>query len=168
MIAVINGPNLNLLGKREPDVYGYESLEDINSWLMKRFESVRIFNAPDFSEPGKADSRADCEPVFSDGVWLKFFQSNSEGELVTAIQTFGFNPEVSGIVINPGAYAHYSIAMRDAIAAVPVPVIEVHLSNIHSREEFRRRSVTAPVCKGIISGLGKMGYALAIQSLLEK
>ncbi len=169
MIAVINGPNLNLLGKREPDVYGHESLEDINAWLLKRFESVRIFNQnfnPDFSQQAKNSGKDAAEPVFSDGVWLKFFQSNSEGELVTAIQSFGFNPDVSGIVINPGAYAHYSIALRDAIAAVPVPVIEVHLSNIHSREEFRHRSVTAPVCKGIISGLGKMGYALAIQALL--
>lgn len=156
MIAVVNGPNLNLLGRREPEIYGRETLEDINAWLIKRFESVRYARA---GEGGKCG--------FADGIWLKFYQSNSEGELVGIIQELGFNPEVSGIVLNPGAYAHYSIAIRDAIAAIEAPVIEVHLSNIHSREEFRSHSVTAPVCRGIISGLGKLGYALAIESLLE-
>ncbi|MBD5418746.1 MAG: type II 3-dehydroquinate dehydratase [Bacteroides sp.] len=149
MITIINGPNLNLLGKREPDIYGSETLEDINSWLMKRFEGVR----------GYGDSAFD-------GVWLDFFQSNCEGEIIDKIHEAGFNPQTGGIVINPGAYAHYSIAIRDAIAAVPVPVIEVHLSNIHAREDFRHKSVTAPACRGIISGLGKEGYALAIESLL--
>lgn len=165
MIVVINGPNLNLLGKREPEIYGQDSLDDINQWLIKRFESAVTGNSSSFSSiTGQSSGR---RPEFSDGVWLKFYQSNCEGELVSAIQDFGFNPEVTGIVINPGAYAHYSIALRDAIAAVPVPVVEVHLSNIHSREDFRHRSVTAPVCKGIISGFGKLGYALAIESLLE-
>ncbi len=157
MIAVVNGPNLNLLGRREPEIYGSETLEDINTWLIKRFETTRYFQT--------GGTGADRQ--FADGVWLKFYQSNSEGELVTIIQELGFNPDVSGIVINPGAYAHYSIAIRDAIASIPVPVIEVHLSNIHAREEFRHKSVTAPVCRGIISGLGKAGYALAIESLLE-
>lgn len=164
MIIVINGPNLNLLGKREPEIYGRESLEDINAWLVKRFDShmnYRIAASQSLDSQG-----AECQ--FSDGVWLKFFQSNCEGELVSAIQEFGFNPDVSGIVLNPGAYAHYSIALRDAIAAIPVPVVEVHLSNIHSREEFRHRSVTAPACKGIISGLGKFGYAFAIESLISE
>lgn len=165
MIVVINGPNLNLLGKCEPEIYGQDSLDDINQWLIKRFESAVTGNSSSFSSiTGQSSGR---RPEFSDGVWLKFYQSNCEGELVSAIQDFGFNPEVTGIVINPGAYAHYSIALRDAIAAVPVPVVEVHLSNIHSREDFRHRSVTAPVCKGIISGFGKLGYALAIESLLE-
>lgn len=149
MITIINGPNLNLLGHREPEIYGTETLEDINLWLTKRFENVRRFGDSAF-----------------DGVWLEFFQSNCEGEIIDKIHQAGFNPAMHGIVINPGAYAHYSIAIRDAIAAVEVPVIEVHLSNIHSREEFRHRSVTAPACKGIISGLGKEGYALAIESLL--
>lgn len=162
MIIVINGPNLNLLGKREPEIYGHESLEDINAWLVKRFESVRF----SLNDPNPATFNPSKQ--FADGVWLKFFQSNCEGEIVSAIQEYGFNPEVSGIVINPGAYAHYSIAIRDAIAAVPVDVVEVHLSNIHAREEFRSHSVTAPACRGIISGLGKHGYALAIESLLTK
>lgn len=163
MIVVINGPNLNLLGKREPEIYGRESLEDINLWLTKRFETSQF--RPETR--GGAVSK-DAEPVFSDGVWLKFYQSNLEGDIVSALQEYGFNPEVSGIVINPGAYAHYSVAIRDAIAALPVPVVEVHLSNIHAREDFRSHSVTAPVCKGIISGLGKYGYALAIESLLAE
>lgn len=149
MITIINGPNLNLLGRREPEIYGRESLDDINAWLTKRFEGIRGFGDAAF-----------------DGLWLEFFQSNCEGEIVGKIHEAGFNPGMTGIVINPGAYAHYSVAIRDAIAAVPVPVIEVHLSNIHAREEFRHRSVTAPACRGIISGLGKEGYALAIESLL--
>ncbi|MDE5843709.1 MAG: 3-dehydroquinate dehydratase [Muribaculaceae bacterium] len=186
MIVVVNGPNLNLLGRREPEIYGSETLEDINAWLMKRFEGIYGFtgsHVADFGFDGSGNgysafkaahgggvghsgSGVTDAPEYADGVLLEFFQSNSEGELVTAIQNYGFNPQVTGIVINPGAYAHYSIALRDAIAAIPVPVVEVHLSNIHSREEFRHRSVTAPVCRGIISGLGRMGYALAIESLL--
>lgn len=162
MIVVINGPNLNLLGRREPEIYGSDTLEDINAWLLKRFES-RVF-----ASGGTETCRGARSHEFADGVWLEFFQSNDEGALVTAIQDYGFNPQVSGIVINPGAFAHYSIALRDAIAAVPVPVVEVHLSNIHSREEFRHTSVTAPVCRGIISGFGRQGYALAIESLLER
>lgn len=161
MIAIVNGPNLNLLGKRQPEIYGHESLADINAWLIKRFENARIF-----SECSASDLTGKCSE-FSDGVWLTFFQSNSEGELVSKIQELGFSDDVSGIVLNPGAYAHYSIALRDAIDAVPVPVIEVHLSNIHAREEFRNKSVTAPACKGIISGLGKLGYALAVEALIK-
>lgn len=167
MIVVINGPNLNLLGRREPEIYGSDSLEDINAWLIKRFEGVNPYLRNRDLNFSANSNAAPGQEVFADGVWLEFYQSNCEGELVTAIQNYGFNPQVSGIVINPGAYAHYSIALRDAIAAVPVPVVEVHLSNIHSREEFRHRSVTAPVCRGIISGFGRLGYALAIESLLE-
>lgn len=141
MIGIINGPNLNLLGRREPEVYGHESLEDINNWLLDYVAGL--------GESG-----------------MIFVQSNSEGEIVTALQEMGFDQAVSGIVINPGAYAHYSIAIRDAIAALPVPVVEVHLTNIHAREDFRRQSVTAGACAGMICGLGKMGYALAVEALL--
>lgn len=143
MIGIINGPNLNLLGKREPEIYGRESLDDINNWLLDHVAGL--------GENG-----------------MIFVQSNSEGEIVTALQEMGFDQAVTGIVINPGAYAHYSIAIRDAISSLPVPVIEVHLSNIHAREEFRHRSVTAGACLGMICGLGKMGYALAVQTLLSR
>lgn len=138
MIYIVNGPNLNLLGKREPDIYGHESLKDINGWL------------------------ADTAP---EGTRLDFFQSNCEGELIDFLQKAGYKEDTEGIVFNPGAYAHYSIALRDAIAAIPAPVIEVHLSNIHAREEFRHRSVTAGVAKAVITGLGKQGYRLAILAL---
>lgn len=151
MIAIINGPNLNLLGKRQPDIYGLESLDDIQNWLINSFEK----------SPHAAHDQ------FAAGLLLHFFQSNCEGELVSEIQRLGFDPNIKGIVFNPGAYAHYSIALRDAIAAIPVPVIEVHLSNIHAREDFRHKSVTAEVSKAVISGLGKQGYALAIQYLLS-
>ena len=143
MIGIINGPNLNLLGKRVPTIYGTESLDDINNWILDR-----------------------VAPLGADG--LIFVQSNSEGELVTAIQEMGYDQAVKGIVLNPGAYAHYSLAIRDAIASVPVPVIEVHLSNIHAREEFRHRSVTAGACRGMICGLGKMSYVLAVEALLTR
>ena len=143
MIGIINGPNLNLLGKREPTIYGTESLDDINNWILDR-----------------------VAPLGADG--LIFVQSNSEGELVTAIQEMGYDQAVKGIVLNRGAYAHYSLAIRDAIASVPVPVIEVHLSNIHAREEFRHRSVTAGACRGMICGLGKMSYVLAVEALLTR
>lgn len=143
MIGIINGPNLNLLGRREPEIYGRETLEDLNSWILDR-----------------------VSPLGADG--LIFVQSNSEGELVTAIQEMGYDQAVTGIVINPGAYAHYSIAIRDAIASIPVPVIEVHLTNIHAREEYRRKSVTSEACRGMICGLGKMGYVLAVEALLTR
>lgn len=138
MIYIVNGPNLNLLGKREPDIYGSESLEQINRWL---------------AETAPEGTRLDC------------FQSNCEGELIDFIQKAGYREDTEGIVFNPGAYAHYSIALRDAIAAIPTPVIEVHLSNIHAREEFRHRSVTAGAAKAVITGLGKHGYRLAILAL---
>lgn len=138
MIGVINGPNLNLLGRREPEIYGSQTLEQINDRLAREF-------------PGEE---------------LCFFQSNCEGELVSKIQEWGYCADMAGIVLNPGAYAHYSIALRDAIAAVPAPVIEVHLSNIHAREPFRHQSVTAPACRAIISGLGPEGYRAAIAALL--
>lgn len=138
MVVIINGPNLNLLGRRQPDIYGRR---DFESYL----DSLRQATAP---------------------VEIEYFQSNSEGELVDAVQRYGFDPTVEGIVINPGAYAHYSIALHDALAAVPAPAVEVHITNIAAREDFRRTSVTAPVCRGVISGLGLDGYRLAVQHLL--
>lgn len=138
-IAIVNGPNLNLLGKRNPDIYGAETL---------------------------ADTLADIRAAFPD-VEIVDFQSNSEGKLVTAVQTFGFDPEMLGVVINPGAYAHYSLALADAIEAVPVPVIEVHISNIHAREEFRNVSVTARTAKAVIAGCGRLGYRLAVKTLIN-
>jgi len=137
-ILVINGPNLNMLGRREPAIYGSQTLADINNELIAKFPSV----------------------TFS------FFQSNHEGAIVDALQaTVG--KEFDGVILNGGAFTHYSYAIRDAIAFLMIPVIEVHISNIHLREEFRRHSVTAPVCVAQLSGFGSEGYALAVQMLIE-
>ena len=141
-MLVLNGPNLNLLGTREPDVYGRMTLADIVSDLA--------------TEALSADPALRIEHV----------QSNHEGHLVDAIQTLG--PRSAGIIINPGALTHYSIALRDALAAVGVATIEVHLSNIHAREEFRHHSVIAPVVLGQIAGLGPDGYRLALQHLIAR
>lgn len=138
-VLVINGPNLNLLGLREPEVYGHETLADIVS-------DLRSF-------------AADCEVELSD------FQSNSEGELVTAIH--GARETVDGIILNPGAYTHYSIAIRDAISGVALPVVETHLSNVHAREPFRKESVVSPVCVGVVAGFGRNSYFVALDALLR-
>lgn len=135
-IAIINGPNLNLLGKREPEVYGTESFD-------KYLETLR-------------DKYADIE--------LAYFQSNVEGELINEIQRAGFG--FDGIILNPGGYTHTSVAIGDAIAAITTPVIEVHISNIFAREEFRKLSHVSGKAKGVISGLGLKGYELALQSFL--
>jgi len=138
-VLVIHGPNLNLLGTREPDVYGRTTLDDIDAMLEK-----------------------EAAPL---GVSVRTFQSNSEGELVTAIQ------EAAGwanaIIINPGAYTHTSVALRDAVTAVGIPVIEVHLSNIYAREEFRHHSYIAPVAAGQISGFGAESYRLALHAAVR-
>jgi 3-dehydroquinate dehydratase-2 len=130
-IAIINGPNLNLLGKREPELYGNESFEDYLTQLKQAFPTVQF----------------------------TYFQSNVEGELVNAIQQFGFNQD--GIILNPAAYTHTSVAIGDAIASIQTPVIEVHISNVHAREEFRRISHVSAKVVGSIIGLGLNGYRLA-------
>ena len=139
-IAILNGPNLNLLGKREPDIYGNETLDDIRRWVEDELNKY--------------------DPDIGIAEWLQF---NSEGDMIDAIHRYGY--ELHGIVINPGAWTHYSYAIRDAISSVPAPVIEVHLSNPDAREEFRHHSVIAAVCAGRITGLGKMGYLLACMAL---
>lgn len=136
-ILILNGPNLNLLGKREPEVYGHEGLEELATQLKNQFPQIT----------------------------LEFYQSNVEGELVTKIQEVGF--EFDGIVFNPGAYTHTSIALRDAIAAITAPVIEVHISNTTQRESFRHTSYISPVAKGVIMGFGLKSYELGIQSLIQ-
>lgn len=138
-ILLLHGPNLNLLGWREPGIYGTVGFDEINA-RMKRVAE----------EHG-------CE--------LRVFQSNSEGALVDAIHDA--RNWADGIVINPGAYSHYSIALRDALAAVKLPTIEVHLSNIHAREEFRHRLVLTPVCVGMICGLGWRSYLYGLLALIE-
>ena len=136
-LLIINGPNLNLLGKREKSVYGSESFDAYYEVLKTSFTAVN----------------------------LKYFQSNIEGEIIDKIHEFGYSSD--GIIINAGAYTHTSVAIRDAIAAVSVPVIEVHISNTLSREDFRHKSIIGPVCQGCIMGFGLDSYKLAIQSFLK-
>ncbi len=133
-VLVVHGPNLNLLGRREPDTYGQQTLEEINQMIA--------------TEAAQAD------------IEVKFVQSNIEGEMVDAIQQAA--QWADAIIINPAAYTHTSVALRDVLAAVDIPAIEVHLSNIYAREEFRHRSLTAAACQGQISGFGAWGYVLAL------
>ena len=136
-LIIINGPNLNLLGIREKEIYGETSFEEYLSTLKSKFKDVE----------------------------LEFFQSNHEGELIEKIQEVGFSYE--GIIINAGGFTHTSVALRDAIASVSSPAIEVHISNILNREDFRKKSFLSDVCKGIISGLGLKGYEFAIDYFLS-
>lgn len=138
-ILVVNGPNLNLLGTREPEVYGTLTLEKINEELLKYAKEL--------------------------GVEIEFFQSNVEGEIVNAIQAARQN--CAGIVINPAAYTHTSVAIRDAISAVALPAVEIHISNVYAREEFRKDSLIAPVCIGQIAGFGLDSYKLAMLALVK-
>jgi 3-dehydroquinate dehydratase-2 len=138
-ILLMHGPNLNLLGWREPGIYGTVGFDEINA-RMKRVAA-------------------------ENGAELRVFQSNSEGALVDAIHDA--RNWADGIVINPGAYAHYSIAIRDALSAVKLPTIEVHLSNVHAREEFRHKLVLSPVCVAVICGLGWRSYLVGVQSLIS-
>lgn len=137
-ILVLNGPNLNLLGTREPEVYGTDTLDDIVADLRKQAEAA--------------------------GTELRDVQSNSEGELVDALHDA--RDWASGVLFNPGAYTHTSIALRDAISSVELPVIELHLSNVHAREEFRHHSYLSAVCIGVISGFGRDSYRLALDAML--
>ncbi len=137
-VLVIHGPNLNLLGRRREELYGDKTLDEINSLLRKQAESL--------------------------GIEVAIFQSNSEGVLIDFIQAE--SPKAEGIIINPGALTHYGLSLRDALADTNLPLIEVHLSNIYAREEWRHKSVVAPIAKGQISGLGWRGYVIALQALV--
>ncbi len=137
-ILVMNGPNLNMLGEREPSVYGNMTLAEIEGRLAHAGQEL--------------------------GVELRFFQSNSEGALIDALQDA--RRWAAGVIFNPGAFTHYSYALRDVIASIPTPVIEVHISNIYAREEFRHKSVLSPVCKGKITGFGWRSYLLALHALV--
>jgi len=136
-IIIINGPNLNLLGKREPEVYGTETFENYFDRLLFMYSVLD----------------------------LEYFQSNVEGEIINKLHEVGFTYD--GIILNAGGYSHTSVAIADAVASIKVPVIEVHISNIYAREEFRHVSLTAKNCKGVISGFGLDSYLLAIESFLK-
>lgn len=138
-IAIINGPNLNRLGKRNPEIYGAETFEETFKKMQTNFTDIE----------------------------LVYFQSNSEGAIIDAIQQFSDSPDIKGIVINPGAYAHYSYAIADAVEDTPLPVVEVHISDIHAREDFRRHSVTSRGAIAMISGKGREGYSLAVLAVLD-
>lgn len=136
-VLVIHGPNLNLLGEREPGYYGSDSFKSINEEIMQKAQSLGF----------------ECE----------VYQSNSEGALIDRLHAARL--DCAGVVMNAGAYTHYSYAIRDAIAAIKIPVVEVHMSNIHARDEFRHTSVIAPVCAGQIAGFGKHSYLLGLDAL---
>ena len=136
-ILILHGPNLNLLGTREPNVYGRETLAGINAMLTEHAERLQV--------------------------QVRCLQSNHEGELIDAIH----KAEETALLFNPGAFTHYSIALRDAVAAKGLPTVEVHLSNVHAREEFRHRSVIAPVCLGQISGFGSYSYVVGLAALVH-
>lgn len=135
-IIIINGPNLNLLGRREPGIYGSGTMEAALGALRRRYT----------------------------GVTIDYFQSNVEGLLIDKLQEVGF--AVDGVVLNAGAYTHTSIALHDAIRSIPAPVVEVHISNVHTREEFRHRSLIAAACRGVVCGFGLDSYRLAVEALL--
>lgn len=135
-ILILNGPNLNLLGKREPEIYGSDSFEDYLVGLKEKFSAIE----------------------------LEYFQSNHEGTLIDKLHDVGFSYD--GIVMNAGAYTHTSVGLADAISGITTPVIEVHISNVHQREEFRHKSYLSPVCKGVVLGFGLKSYDLAIESFL--
>ncbi len=136
-ILILNGPNLNLLGKREPEKYGYQDFESYFLTLKKIYQDIR----------------------------LEYFQSNVEGELINRLHEVGFS--FDGIVINPGGYSHTSVSLSDAISAIKAPVVEVHITNIYAREEYRHTSITGKNCIGVISGFGLISYELALSYLID-
>lgn len=135
-VLIINGPNLNLLGRREPGIYGSQSMDSCLEGLRKL-----------------------CE--------IEYFQSNHEGAIIDKLHEVGFDHSFAGIVLNAGAYTHTSIAIADAIAAIELPVVEVHISNVHAREPFRRDSKISPVCRGVIAGFGLDSYRLGVEALIH-
>ncbi|MBQ3604706.1 MAG: type II 3-dehydroquinate dehydratase [Muribaculaceae bacterium] len=137
-ILIINGPNLNLLGVREPGIYGNNSMESYLETLRSRYTNYSI----------------------------EYFQSNHEGEIIDKLHSVGFDNDLNGIVLNAGAYTHTSLAIADAIAAINVPVVEVHISNVHSREAVRHHSMISGVCRGVIAGFGMNSYRLGIEAVL--
>ena len=137
-IEIINGPNLNLTGKREPEIYGHVTMEEMVAALRKRYPEAEI----------------------------GYYQSNVEGELINRLHEVGFTAD--GIILNAGGYSHTSVAIHDAIAAITAPVIEVHISNIFAREEYRRHSLLSDVCRGVVCGLGLNGYRLAVEAFMNQ
>ncbi len=134
-VLILNGPNLNLLGRREPEIYGSETMDKVLDDLRGKWE-------------------------------IEYFQSNHEGDLIDKIHEVGFNAEYAGIVLNAGAYTHTSLAIADAIAAIKIPVVEVHISNVHAREQIRHISLISPVCCGVIAGFGVDSYRLGVEALV--
>ena len=139
-VLIINGPNLNLLGVREPGIYGNSSMETYLETLRSRYLNYSI----------------------------EYFQSNHEGAIIDKLHEVGFDESLNGIILNAGAYTHTSLAIADAISAIQVPVIEVHISNVHSREEVRHRSMISGVCRGVIAGFGMNSYRLAIEAIMTR
>lgn len=137
-LLIINGPNLNLLGTREPGIYGKEGMEQYLQTLRARFPQVNI----------------------------EYYQSNIEGEMINKMQEVGF--KYDGIVLNAGGYTHTSVALRDCISAITTPVVEVHISNVHAREDFRHHSMLSAVCMGVICGFGLDSYRLAVEAIINK
>lgn len=138
-VLIINGPNLNLLGVREPGIYGSDSMESYLECLRKRYDGLCV---------------------------IEYFQSNHEGEIIDKLHSVGFDASLGGIVLNAGAYTHTSLAIADAIAAIMVPVVEVHISNVHSREAVRHHSMISGVCRGVIAGFGLDSYRLGVEALI--
>ena len=139
-ILIINGPNLNLLGRREPGIYGHNTMEYCLEALRKQYANIEI----------------------------EYFQSNHEGAIIDKFHEVGFDESYAGVVLNAGAYTHTSLAIADAISAIKLPVIEVHISNVHAREEVRHHSMISGVCRGVIAGFGLESYRLAVEALSAK